>query len=29
MNEQILELMSRFKTIVHDDLSREMQDCAR
>lgn len=29
MNEQILELMSRFKTIVHDDLSREMQDYAQ
>lgn len=28
MNEQLLELMSRFKTIIHDDLSLEMKQYA-
>lgn len=28
MNEQLLELMSRFKTIIHDDLSLEMKKYA-
>lgn len=28
MNEQLLQLMSRFKTIIHDDLSIEMKKYA-
>ena len=28
MNEQLLELMGRFKTIIHDDLSLEMKQYA-
>ena len=28
MNEQVLQLMSRFKTIIHDDLSNEMKKYA-
>lgn len=29
MNEQLLELMGRFKTIIHDDLSLEMKQYAQ
>ena len=29
MNEQLLELMGRFKTIIHDDLSLEMKQSAQ
>ena len=29
MNEQLIELMSRFKTIQHDDLSLEMKQYAQ
>ena len=29
MNEQLLELMVRFKTIIHDDLSLEMKQYAQ